>query len=215
MGAWVATAHCSQIKGVYSRTRSGAGFVTPIEKNEHGRKKLTQDIFIPAQHSGGAWHGDTVLVVLSPTRTGKSPEGRIVAVLERGQKEIAVRVLRLRGGLAECRPAEPRLDLFFDTDLSALEQPVPKMICCHYLVAEGHKALVRPALATFGVKDEYEMCKKGWLTQPPSPCRIFHASLMSGGHCPTQPQPDEYAHRKTCLGRAHVTNRRARPAQRL
>ena len=206
-GAWVATAHCSQIKGVYSRTRSGAGFVTPLEKNEHGRKKLTQDIFIPAQHSGGAWHGDTVLVVLSPTRTGKSPEGRIVAVLERGQKEIAVRVLRLRGGLAECRPADPRLDLFFDTDLSALEQPVAENdLLLISPVAEASQGRWRArALATFGREDDIAVQERLVKLNHQAPAEFSPRALIEAAALPAQPQPAEYAHRQDLRGLPFVT----------
>lgn len=51
-----------------------------------------------------------------------NPEGRIIRVLERRQKELAVHVTRnqtQRGVL--CRPADPRLDFLLDVDVSALK----------------------------------------------------------------------------------------------
>lgn len=71
------------------------------------------DIFIHPGFLGDAWHGDRVEVALQPApqhRGGKvrNPEGRIIRVLERRQKELAVHVTRNqtpRGVL--CRPLIP------------------------------------------------------------------------------------------------------------
>lgn len=124
-GAWAETSSLRAVTGRYSVTRSGAGFVTPLEANEHGRKVFSKDIFIHPAQTNGAWHGDLVRVLLTPgAAKGKNPEGRIVAVVERGQKEVAVRVERLRGACALCRPADPRLNITFETDLNGLDAAV-------------------------------------------------------------------------------------------
>ena len=58
----------------------GFGFVE-IEGQE-------EDIFIPEESSGGAFEGDTVQVAVTPGRTGRRREGKIVRVLERGIAEL-------------------------------------------------------------------------------------------------------------------------------
>lgn len=206
-GAWVATSSLTQVKGIYSRTRSGAGFVCPTESNEHGRKKFLQDIFIPTQHSGGAWQGDTVLVALSPTRTGKSPEGRIVAVLERGQKELPVRVLRLRGGRAECRPADPRLDVLFDVDISTLEQAVASNDLLLVSPAEEGQAARwhARALAFFGREDAISVQERLVKLNHQAPAEFPPRVLLEAAALPAQPQPADYAHREDVRALPFVT----------
>lgn len=146
-GRWIAAEQASLITGTLSIQRSGAGFVTPDtvdQKDQHGYRKQSSDIFVRAELLGDAWHGDRVEVVLQPgserkrkgvRHAARSTEGRIVRVLERGLKEIAAHATRrtsIRGLL--CRPADPRLNFILDTDLSALaEQPVP-----------GELLLIRP-----------------------------------------------------------------------
>lgn len=99
------------------------------------RAGMQPDIFIPPGFFGDAWHGDRVEVVTQASLRqerrggrnaarspqGRSPEGRIVRVLERRQKELAVYATRrgtARGVL--CRPADPRLDFLLDVDVSGL-----------------------------------------------------------------------------------------------
>ena len=159
-GKWVEASQARIVAGVLSIQRSGAGFVTPdavqeapeeapkpVDGDKRGRRnpesRLQPDIFIHPGFFGDAWHGDRVEVALQPAsqqRGGrmKNPEGRILRVLERRQKELAVHVTRNRtprGVL--CRPADPRLDFLLDTDVSALQTP-PKLGEL-LLVAPGEK----------------------------------------------------------------------------
>ena len=146
-GKWVEASQARIVTGVLSIQRSGAGFVTPDTVQDSpedapqavdggGRKRaeprLQPDIFIHPGFLGDAWHGDRVEVALQPApqhRGGRprNPEGRILRVLERRQKELAVHVTRNRtprGVL--CRPADPRLDFLIDADVSALKA-APKL----------------------------------------------------------------------------------------
>lgn len=68
------------IKGVFSGNRKGFGFVTAEGRSE--------DIFVPEVYTGGAFHGDTVLIVPLPGKTGERTEGRVVQVLARGFTEL-------------------------------------------------------------------------------------------------------------------------------
>ena len=68
------------LTGKYTAHVKGFGFVE-IEGQE-------EDIFIPEESSGGAFEGDTVQVAVTPGRTGRRREGKIVRVLERGITEL-------------------------------------------------------------------------------------------------------------------------------
>lgn len=86
------------IEGILSKHKRGFGFVTPIlselesiEDTESFTKssKDQKDIFIPAKFINGAFHGDTVQVLLFPqTHSSKSREGMIEKVLQHGITEL-------------------------------------------------------------------------------------------------------------------------------
>lgn len=128
-GAWVSAESLKTMRGVLSMQRSGAAFVVPAVGAQPFPKG---DIFIDPDSVGQAWNGDVVEIVLLPGRHGPSPEGRVVKVLERGQTELTVRVVRAEhkagvkeGGVGEtrravCRPADPRLNFDMLVDVSGL-----------------------------------------------------------------------------------------------
>jgi len=72
------------IVGHVSLIRSGAAFLAP--------EKPGEDIYIPADELGNAFHGDKVVVRVERRRRG--PEGRVVRVLERARTEFAGTVSR-------------------------------------------------------------------------------------------------------------------------
>lgn len=91
-------------KAVLEVQRSGVGFAIPFDK----RRK---DIFIHPRNFQDAWHGDTILVATLPGKKGKSPEGRVVRIVERASKLLPVKVIKPMGpGFFLTRPANPRLD---------------------------------------------------------------------------------------------------------
>ena len=68
--------------GTYIAHSRGFGFVELSEEGE-------QDIYIPEEDTGGAFHGDKVQIVLTKgEKPGKRKEGRVVKILERGTREI-------------------------------------------------------------------------------------------------------------------------------
>lgn len=67
------------VVGVFQANEKGFGFVIP-----DGEEK-TSDIFIPGRYVNGAFNKDTVLVdITKESNNGKSAEGKIIRVLERG-----------------------------------------------------------------------------------------------------------------------------------
>ena len=122
-GAYGLTESMSMVKGRLQVQRSGVGFVIP----EDQRRK---DIFVSRNNFGDAWHGDEVMVAVTPPRggrdgsgRGKSAEGRIVRVLSRGLKTLAVRIERRLGpDLYLSFPTDPRLHFNVMTDTKTLPE---------------------------------------------------------------------------------------------
>lgn len=70
---------------------SGAAFVLQEGDDD--------DIFIPERYMSNALHGDLVKVMTFPPREGRKPEGQIVEILERSQKQL-VGVIKIDKGIA-------------------------------------------------------------------------------------------------------------------
>ncbi len=91
-------------KALLEVQRSGVGFAVPFDKRR-------RDIFVHPRNFLNAWHGDTVLVATLPGKKGKSPEGRVVSIIDRATKLLPVKVVKPMGpGFFLARPANPRLD---------------------------------------------------------------------------------------------------------
>jgi len=91
-------------KAVLEVQRSGVGFAIPFDKRR-------RDIFIHPRNFQNAWNGDTILVATLPGKKGKSPEGRVVSIIERATKLLPVKVMKPMGpGFFLTRPANPRLN---------------------------------------------------------------------------------------------------------
>ena len=67
--------------GVFSGNARGFGFVA-IEGQE-------EDVFIPADRTGGALHGDRVQIVIDSEGRGGRPEGTVVRILEHANETVA------------------------------------------------------------------------------------------------------------------------------
>ncbi len=68
------------VTGMFSGHPRGFGFVT-VEGME-------QDVFIPAEKTGGALHGDKVQLVIEQEPRGRRAEGAVLRVLEHANQEI-------------------------------------------------------------------------------------------------------------------------------
>jgi len=100
---YAANAAVEELVGVLSVHRDGYGFVTP-----EGARGKGQDIFLPARQLRAAMHGDRVVVqVVRAQRDGRR-EGRLLRVLERGQRHI-VGIFRDQGRNGMVFPDDPRL----------------------------------------------------------------------------------------------------------
>ena len=66
--------------GTFCGHAKGFGFVTV--------EGMDQDVFIPAEKTKDAMHGDTVQITASPASKGKRPEGAVIKVIERANQTI-------------------------------------------------------------------------------------------------------------------------------
>ena len=69
------------VRGKLITSRRGYGFVSP----EGGS---TEDIFVPARHSGGAFKGDVVEVLYRDKGKKGKPEGRVIRIVKKGKKRM-------------------------------------------------------------------------------------------------------------------------------
>ena len=70
------------LTGIFVGHAKGFGFVELLDENG-------EDIYIPEEETGGAFHGDKVQVALKKeNKPGKRREGRVIKILERGTREI-------------------------------------------------------------------------------------------------------------------------------
>ena len=68
------------LTGTFSGSSRGFGFVV-LEGGQ-------QDIYIPADQTGDAMHGDKVQITVEPARAGRRPEGTVIRVLERANETL-------------------------------------------------------------------------------------------------------------------------------
>lgn len=94
------------LTGIFISNAKGFGFVE-IEGWE-------EDLFIPEDKTGGAFHKDTVQVALLPARTGKRQEARVVRIIARGITQVVGTYERTRDNYGFIIPDNPKLaqDIF-------------------------------------------------------------------------------------------------------
>ena len=72
-----------RLAGIYRSSQRGFGFVAAEETGE--------EVFIPENGVGDAFHGDSVEIVITKTGSGKRREGKIVRILSRGTLRVVGR----------------------------------------------------------------------------------------------------------------------------
>lgn len=83
---YAVSAHYGCVTGTFLATERAFAFVAP-DTDEDGAKP--DDLFIPPGASGGAWHGDRVLVKMSERKNGRGRrEGAVIRVLQRADREL-------------------------------------------------------------------------------------------------------------------------------
>ena len=100
-----------RIAGIYTAHARGFGFVTV--------EGLEEDIFISEEDANGAFHNDTVEVIIKATPQGKRKEGKIVKVLSHGTTTL-VGYFEKSKNFGFVRPDNPRIaqDVFIPLERS-------------------------------------------------------------------------------------------------
>jgi ribonuclease R len=78
------------IEGRFESSARGFGFVIP-------EKEYLEDIFVPAQSAGGAYHGDIVEVQYKERGKKGKPEGRVMGIIRKGKKSL-LGICRVQSG---------------------------------------------------------------------------------------------------------------------
>ena len=108
------------IRGVFSSSKSGFGFVTPIST------EYERDIFIPEDRTGGAIDGDLVEIVFHTytNRFGEEKtEGRVRKIVEYGRKTI-IGTVEVERGAYRTRKASPRSYVLIPDDTKISLRPI-------------------------------------------------------------------------------------------
>ncbi len=79
----------NQVTGKLSCNPSGFGFVLPLNAGE-------EDVYISQKNMNDAMHGDKVVARVDRYKKGGKREGKIVRILERGNKQIVGRIERYK-----------------------------------------------------------------------------------------------------------------------
>ncbi len=106
------SAHFGCVAGTYLATERAFAFVSPDGGSTADK---SDDLFIPPDASGGAWHGDHVLVQRTERAGGRGrTEGAVIRILQRAGKEVTG-ALRQRGRHYFVEPASKKYpDIYID-----------------------------------------------------------------------------------------------------
>ncbi len=182
----------SLVQGKLQIQRSGVGFVLPEDKRR-------RDIFVGQGQQGDAWHGDRVLVAVSPESGGRRPEGRVVRVLERG-RDVLPCLSRKKVGkdLYLCQPTDPRL--YFNIMVQAQTDDVRPRQGEVILVAPGekleHRLWAGKALERLGPEDDVTVQEELVKTNHGVPRAFPDDALAEAERLPAQPAEADFKGRK-------------------
>lgn len=205
---WSSPARLRFVEGTLSVQRAGMGFVSV-------QGKKGQDVFIPPSALNGAWHGDRVRALVLPGRRGPSPEGRIVAVLERADREIAVAALKRQSdGAWMCAPADQRIQALFVAAVSDLDREVSERDLLLLKPGERIGPNLWRARATVNLEREESPAAQERLVKSKHgvPSHFPAAALDEARSFPLLPAEDDFAGRRRLENLCFVTidGRRAR-----
>lgn len=83
---YAVSTHYGCVTGTFLATERAFAFVAP---DTDGDGPKPDDLFIPPGASGGAWHGDRVLVKMSERKNGRGRrEGEVIRILQRADREL-------------------------------------------------------------------------------------------------------------------------------
>ena len=119
------------LTGTFISNAKGFGFVEVEGRDE--------DLFIPEDKQGGAFHKDTVEVALLPAKTGKRQEAQVIRIIARGMTQVVGTYEQSKSNFGFVIPDNQRIlqDIFIPEDKSKE-------------AVDGHKVVVE--LTSYGEK---------------------------------------------------------------
>lgn len=198
---WAAPSRMKVARGILSVQRAGMGFVT--------RSDGWPDIYIHPSALADAWDGDTVEVVILPGKRGPSVEGRILKVLQRGLKEVAVIATRRSRNNGDwlCIPDNPRIpalfQVAFDPEAPAIEQDDLLLVIPGENIAPG----MWQATVTVNLQHEDSPAAQERLVKSGHgvPYRFPPAALSEAAVFPEDPQEADFTARRDLRDIGFVT----------
>jgi ribonuclease R len=192
-GAYGLTESMSLVTGTLEVQRSGVGFLIPEDK----RRK---DIFISPNNFGDAWNGDRVVAAVIPAaRKGKSPEGRIVRVLDRSLRKITVRLIkRLGPDMFISHPTDTKLQFNIMCDTEPLDEEPALGDIVSVLPGEklDHKLWAGDAVEALGAEDDVSVQEGLVKMMHGVPRKFPNSALTEAQQLPIEPSEADFAGRK-------------------
>lgn len=189
-----------RLTGTLDVRRSGVGYLIADDRRQ-------KDLFIHPTNFGQAWPGDKVVAVVDSHRKKDQPEGRIIAVLERGLKTLLVRVSRpINPNTWFCHPTDSRLPFYTVVDTSPIAPPQKGDILHVEPVREQEKGLWQ-CTAVRRLGEERDLATQELLVKTGHgiPEHFLEATLREARGLPDEPTPDDWAGRLDLRGLPLVT----------
>ncbi|MFP4108402.1 MAG: ribonuclease R [Desulfonatronovibrio sp.] len=186
-------------KAVLEVQRSGVGFAIPFDKRR-------RDIFIHPRNFQDAWHGDTILVATLPGKKGKNPEGRVVSIIERGTKQIPVKVIKPMGtGYYLTRPADPHLNFSLVLDAGQEELDKDTMVIAEPLEQMETSLWAGRAVRVMGNEHDLSVQEEIVKLNHRVPTTFPAGVLKEAANLPGEPGKDDFKGRKDLRSKMFVT----------
>jgi ribonuclease R len=177
------------ITGVVDMKQTGKAYIISPE--------LPEDVFIAANNTGHALHGDKVKVRLFPVRKGRKTEGQIIEIIERGKKQF-VGIVEVSKNYAFLIPDDTNVPVDIFIPISSLRgaQNGNKAIAVITDWPEHSKNPFGEITEVLGKPGEHEVEMKSILADFDFPLRFPEHVVKEANNIPTEISQAEIKSRK-------------------
>lgn len=185
----IKTISANVITGIVDMKQTGKAYIISSE--------LPEDVFIAANNTYHALHGDKVKVRLFPARKGKKTEGKIIEIIERGKKQF-VGILEISKNYAFLVPDDNNVPIDIFIPLSNLKgaQNGNKAIAVITDWPEHSKNPFGEITEVLGKPGEHEVEMKSILADFDFPLRFPANVVKEANEIPTEISQKEIESRK-------------------
>ncbi len=195
--AWAEHYGCTA--ATFLATGRAFAFARPDEPASEG------DVFIPPACTGGAWHGDRVLIQIVPASRGHKSEGEVIRILERSRAEIVGEV-QTKGKSCILRPASAKYpDIVLPKGKLGGAQPGDRVAVHVMFYGEGGLPPQGAVAAILGSEGTLEASVAGILRENGITLPFSEESERQAEACGEQVDPAEAARRLDLRGKTIFT----------